>query len=228
VLTVGTAVGARAAALVRSLPDHQLLDKVVRGRAWIPLLGVMLAGIVAMQVEVLKLGASIGRSIQQETTLQSANQLLRASVTGLSDDQRIEKLAATMGMVMPPPGAVAFLSPAPGAGVNRALANIHAPDAYTFGSLQSANGAVVTLASLSSPASGVTTATSTSTASSVQSTSAVSSTPASATTTSATPASATTTSTSPSAAAGPAATLPQAPASTQTVETTGGASASGG
>ena len=59
------AVGARAVQFVRTLPDHRLLDRLIRGRAWIPLLGVMLVGIVAMQVEVLKLGASIGRSIQR-------------------------------------------------------------------------------------------------------------------------------------------------------------------
>src|SRR5579875_3832211 len=44
----------RALAFVRALPDHRLLDRVIRGRAWIPLLGLMRAGIVAMQVEVLK------------------------------------------------------------------------------------------------------------------------------------------------------------------------------
>src|SRR5689334_10730035 len=54
---------ARSAAYVRALPDHALLDRIVRGRAWIPLLGVLLAGIVAMQVEVLKLNAGIGRSL---------------------------------------------------------------------------------------------------------------------------------------------------------------------
>jgi hypothetical protein len=46
-------LGARALAFVRALPDHPLLDRLIRGRAWIPILGVMLAGIVAMQVEVL-------------------------------------------------------------------------------------------------------------------------------------------------------------------------------
>src|SRR5436305_5156574 len=35
---------ARALALIKSLPEHSLLDRVVRGRAWIALLGVLLAG----------------------------------------------------------------------------------------------------------------------------------------------------------------------------------------
>jgi hypothetical protein len=125
---------ARAVAFVRALPDHSLLDRVVRGRAWIPILGVMLAGIVAMQVEVLKLGASVGSSLTLTSTLQSRNQLLRASVATLADDQRIERLAGQMGMVMPPPTAAVFLSPGAGAAANapRAISNIHQPDQSTF------------------------------------------------------------------------------------------------
>src|SRR5581483_2149610 len=76
---------ARAIAYVRALPDHSLLDRIVRGRTWIAMLGVMLVGIVAMQVEELKLGASVGRALSQNATLQSRNQLLRASVSALSD-----------------------------------------------------------------------------------------------------------------------------------------------
>jgi cell division protein FtsL len=123
---------ARALAFVRALPDHPLLDRMIRGRAWIAMLGVMLVGIVAMQVEVLKLGASVGRSLQEGTTLQSRNQLLRASVASLADDQRIERLAAQMGMVMPAPDAVVFLSPHSGADAQRAISNLHAPDPTTF------------------------------------------------------------------------------------------------
>src|SRR5207248_1488188 len=77
---------------------------------WIPVLGIMLAGIVAMQVEVLKLNAGIGRSMQQTTQLNARNEVLRASVAQLSDDQRIESVAARMGMIMPAPSAVGFLS----------------------------------------------------------------------------------------------------------------------
>jgi hypothetical protein len=128
----GESLGARALAFVKALPDHQLLDRIVRGRAWIPLLGVLLAGIVAMQVEVLKLGAGIGRSIERGTELQSRNELLRASVAGLADDRRIERLAAGMGMVMPTADAIDFLSLRPVGYVPRAAASIHQPDAAAF------------------------------------------------------------------------------------------------
>jgi len=122
----------RAAAFVRALPEHRLLDRIVRGRAWIPMLGILLAGIVAMQVEVLKFGASMGRSIERTTALQSQNELLRASVARLADDQRIESRAAAMGMVMPAPDAIGFMSLRPNGYVQRAAASIHAPNAASF------------------------------------------------------------------------------------------------
>jgi hypothetical protein len=150
------AVRLRVGAYIRSLPDHRLLDRLIRGRGWIPVLGVMLAGIVAMQVEVLKLGASMGRSLEQNSVLSSRNAALRQSVATLGDDQRIEQLAASMGMVMPPPQAVGFLAASPGGNAGRALANIHQPSASSFGALTPTNGEIVTattLAAANAPAS---------------------------------------------------------------------------
>lgn len=119
-------------AFLRALPDHRWVDRLVRGRAWIPVLGVLLAGIVATQVEVLKLGASMGRWMERSAALTSHNQALQASVASLSDDQRIERLAAHMGMVMPPPTAITFLSRRRAGGERAALAGIHAPDPTQF------------------------------------------------------------------------------------------------
>ena len=121
----------RLGALLRSLPDHPLLDRVVRGRAWIPILGVMLVGIVAMQVELLKLNASTGRSIELISSLQSRNDGLRAQVAAASDPGRIERLASHMGMTMPGPESITFLR-ARSASVRRALAGIHVPDLAAF------------------------------------------------------------------------------------------------
>jgi len=141
-ISLGASLLERTAAFVRALPDHPLLDRIVRGRAWIPILGVLLAGIVAMQVEVLKLSATMGSTIQRGTALESRNQQLRASVAELSDDQRIERLAAAMGMVMPDPSAMSFLSTRPG-DIHAALANIHQPDA---------NGYMLALPAIDTPA----------------------------------------------------------------------------
>ncbi len=111
----------------------------------------MLAGIVAMQVEVLKLGASMGRAIQRGTALQSTNEQLRASVATLADDQRIERLAAARGMLMPSPAGVGFLSAAAGSHAQQAIANIHAPSPTSFLALTTANGSVTTAQSTSTP-----------------------------------------------------------------------------
>jgi hypothetical protein len=121
----------RTSAYVRALPDHALLDRIIRGRVWIPLFGVLLAGIVAMQVEVLKLNAGIGRSLERSSSLQGQNELLRASVAQLSDEQRIERMAAQVGMVMPAPDQLRFVRRGAST-VERALGSVHTPDATNF------------------------------------------------------------------------------------------------
>jgi hypothetical protein len=153
----GTPLPARALAVLRGLPDHSLIDRLVRGRAWIPVLGILLAGIVAMQVSLLKLGANIGHSLERGATLQSQNEQLRASVATLADDQRIETLAAGMGMVMPAPQAVGFLSAQPGGSGAQAVGNLKPPDPTTFlASLQTLGAASSTSAAFPASTAGVT------------------------------------------------------------------------
>jgi hypothetical protein len=142
----------RLAVFLRSLPDHPLLDRVVRGRAWIPLLGVMLVGIVAMQVELLKLNASTGRSIELISSLQSRNDILRAQVASASDPNRIEGLAGHMGMVMPGPGSITFVR-AGSTSMRRALARIQVPNLAAFeAALRVSNAAAALPGSTSAPA----------------------------------------------------------------------------
>ena len=146
-------LGTRALAVVRSLPEHSLIDRLVRGRAWIPVLGVLLAGIIAMQVEVLKLGNNIGHWDQRSTMLQTQNEALQASLASLNDDQRIERLAAGMGMVMPAPTTIAFVGARPSADVGRAIANIHTPDPTAFAGQLAAQAAAAAAASAPPPPS---------------------------------------------------------------------------
>jgi cell division protein FtsL len=156
-------LGERALAVVRSLPDRSLIDRLVRGRAWIPVLGVLLAGLVAMQVEILKLGTSIGRSIERSTALQSRNESLQTGVATLADDQRIERLAAGMGMAMPSPSSVAFVTANAHNAVGRALANVHAPDPANFASQLAAQIAAATMIAPAAPGTATTTGTVTTT-----------------------------------------------------------------
>ena len=147
----GLTAGARALGLVRSLPDHSLLDRLVRGRAWIPVLGVLLTGIVAMQVEILKVGTSLGRSLERTTSLQGQNESLQADVAGLAEYQRIERLATGMGMVMPSPGLLTFVAPHPQSQVHAGIANIHSPDPAGFATQLAAQMAAAELVAPSTP-----------------------------------------------------------------------------
>ncbi len=124
-------LSARALAFARTLPDHRLLDRLVRGRLWIPLLGLLLIGIVASQVEILKLNASLGHGVVRAAQLQSQDERLASAVSQLSDTQHIEAQAAHMGMAMPAAYTPVFLSGGRGE-LRRALANIHRPDAAVF------------------------------------------------------------------------------------------------
>ena len=48
---------------IRALPETRFVDRLLRGRAWIWLIGLLLGGIVAMQVSLLKLNAGISRAV---------------------------------------------------------------------------------------------------------------------------------------------------------------------
>jgi hypothetical protein len=127
----GLPLQARALAFARSLPDHSLLDRLIRSRIWIPLLGVLLVGIVASQVEILKLNASLGHGVVRAAQLQSEDQRLANAVSQMSDVQRIESKAAQMGLSMPAAYTPVFL-PGGRGDLRRALANIHKPDPAAF------------------------------------------------------------------------------------------------
>ncbi len=95
---------------VLALVDHSLLDRLIRGRIWIGLIGFALMSIVAMQVGMLKLNRGIAADFQRAQTLSRENSLIGAQVSALEASERIRALAAQHGMVPAPAGAVRYLS----------------------------------------------------------------------------------------------------------------------
>jgi hypothetical protein len=91
------------------LPDARLLDRLMRGRGWIALIGLALMGVVFMQVSLLKLNTGIGRAMQTAATLERQNAELRGEVALLDGGERLQGVAAAMGMLMPPAGQVQYL-----------------------------------------------------------------------------------------------------------------------
>jgi cell division protein FtsB len=98
-------------ARVRALPEHRVVDRLLRSRLWIWVLGALLGGIVTMQVSLLKLNAGISRAVETTTTLERQNATLEASIARLSAPDKINTNARALGMVLPPAGEVGYLTP---------------------------------------------------------------------------------------------------------------------
>jgi len=98
---------------VRALPEHRVVDRLLRSRLWIWALGLLLGGIVTMQVSLLKLNSGISRAVETTTTLERQNADLEASIAQLSSPDRIESGATTLGMLMPAAGDVDYLKAGP-------------------------------------------------------------------------------------------------------------------
>src|ERR687897_1228649 len=99
---------ATARSRIRTLPDHRVVDRLLRSRLWIWALGALLGGIVAMQVSLLKLNSGISRAVETTTTLERRNAGLEASIARLSASDRINTGALALSMVRPPAGDVGW------------------------------------------------------------------------------------------------------------------------
>jgi hypothetical protein len=91
----------RTAAGVRHLPDSGLIVRMTRGRAWIAVLGVLLVGIVALNVVTLSFAASSGKFDAQITTLEEENSMLKNRAATIFSQDRIRHEAAAQGLAMP-------------------------------------------------------------------------------------------------------------------------------
>ncbi|HEX3325170.1 MAG TPA: hypothetical protein VHR65_08595 [Solirubrobacterales bacterium] len=100
---------ARTAASVRHLPDSGLVVRMTRGRAWIGVLGVLLVGIVALNVVTLSFAASTGGIDENIQALDKENALLRNRDAQKSGIERIRGAAAAQGLVMPTADQVHYI-----------------------------------------------------------------------------------------------------------------------
>jgi hypothetical protein len=102
------APAARPSLLLR-LVDHPLLERLVRGRAWIAIVATALLGIVAMQVALLRIGAEIGSATSAVNALTAQNETTQTELAVLEAGHRLGRAAASLDMVYPAPGAVSYL-----------------------------------------------------------------------------------------------------------------------
>jgi hypothetical protein len=116
----------------RSLQDSTLLERLVRGRGWILLLGALLFGLVALNVSLLKLNAAAGHNAERAKVLRIQNAKLRGKVSRLASGDRLRAAAADMGLVMPEPKKIHYLNARPDRDPGRAVRNIRAGTALNL------------------------------------------------------------------------------------------------
>jgi hypothetical protein len=87
-----------------------LLDRLLRGRAWVALTAVLLVGIVFLNVNLLEINGSIARMDTHAAELKRENAALRMRIAQLGSSERIQAAAARLGFVPVEPGSVGYLT----------------------------------------------------------------------------------------------------------------------
>jgi Tfp pilus assembly protein PilN len=98
---------------VRRLPDSSLMVRMTRGRAWIAVLGVLLTGIVAVNVVTLSLAASVGHIYQNIAALEQENSLLHSRDAVRSGSARVRHDAPALGLLMPTTDQIGYVQAGP-------------------------------------------------------------------------------------------------------------------
>lgn len=102
------AVGGAAGA-VGGMADSGVVMGMTRGRVWIGVLGILLGGIVALNVWGLSLSASSSGTAKKIDELETANTVLSARIAKRTSSDRVQALAAGLGLESPTPKAVNYV-----------------------------------------------------------------------------------------------------------------------
>ncbi|MDQ4049378.1 MAG: cell division protein FtsL [Actinomycetota bacterium] len=115
--------------VARPLPrGAAVLDATLHGRAWIGLVFVLLAGIVFFNVDLLQMNREIAQTEERVGSLKRENARLRTDLARLASSERIQRVAAERGLVLPAPGEVRYLRSDPAVDARRAAARIEADE----------------------------------------------------------------------------------------------------
>jgi len=106
----------------------RILDTLLTGRACIAVVGVLLAGIVFFNVDLLQMNRDITKMADRAGQLKRENARLRLDLARLASSERIQETAAGLGLVLPAPGEVRYLRSRPPIDAKNASKHISAPD----------------------------------------------------------------------------------------------------
>jgi cell division protein FtsL len=105
----------------------RLLDALLSGRVWIGLVGVLLAGIVFFNVDLMRMNREITHVADRAAAVKRENASLRQEVAQLANSERIQEAAAQLGLVLPAPDQVRYLKANPRVDARTASKRIIAP-----------------------------------------------------------------------------------------------------
>jgi len=113
-------------AALERVSSHKLLDRLLRGRAWIGLVTFALIGIVTLQLAMLKLNGTVGRGLERQGQLQRESASLSIENSELAAADRVQAHAAQMGMEFASSSALRFLTANPHLDFTRGAAALSA------------------------------------------------------------------------------------------------------
>jgi hypothetical protein len=125
VIPIAAGHAGRAAVAVTQLPESGLIHRLTRGRAWIGVLGVLLVGIVALNVVTLSFAATSGKVDAKNTELSKENTMLQGLVSKETGQAKLRHEAGKLGLAMST-DAVPQLINAHGGDVAKAAARLAA------------------------------------------------------------------------------------------------------
>ena len=79
------------------------------GLAWIVVSAVLLTGVVALNVVVLRLNLQLDRAGRERANLRAENQLLASQLSSAGASARIQSLAKARGLVTADPSATTYV-----------------------------------------------------------------------------------------------------------------------
>ena len=91
------------------IADSGFVMRMTRGRLWIGLLGLLLVGIVGLNVWALSLNASSSKVARQTDGLKRANSALQAQIAGQLSNEQVQAAATKLGLIVPEPGSIRYL-----------------------------------------------------------------------------------------------------------------------
>jgi cell division protein FtsL len=121
---------AQAAPLIRRLIHGRtgaLIDGLLRGRACVGIVFVLLVGVVFANVSLLEMNKGIAATNARATAIEQENSKLRRQIAPLSSSERIQTEAVKRGFSLPAAGDVGFVGGDVDKNAKKAVARMTAP-----------------------------------------------------------------------------------------------------